>query len=107
MAHDPLPRTRRLALDSAADPATLERVSAIPGVTSVRSDATGRRLSLSYDIQRATLGELDPHLIAAGLALSRCLLHRLGRAWAAFQDDNTRSNARLRHQCCCTPPEQR
>jgi len=107
MAHDPLLRTRILALGAAADSTILARIAAIPGVAAAQSDGDGRRLTLSYDIQRATLGELEPLLRAAGLVLSRRRLHRWSRAWAAFQDDNIRSNARLRHQCCCTPPEQR
>ncbi|SEH35384.1 hypothetical protein [Magnetospirillum fulvum] len=105
MSHAPLLRTRILALDAEADPATLARIALIPGVTEVRPQDCGHRIALCYDLQRATLTELEPHLTAAGLVLSRRRLHRLSRGWAAFQDDNIRSNARLRHQCCCTPPD--
>lgn len=107
MSHAPLPRRLILALDSAADPATLARVAAIAGIAEISPNDDGRRVTLSYDLNRATLGELEPLLTAAGLVLSRRRLHRWRRGWAAFQDDNIRSNARLRHQCCCTPPDQR
>jgi len=107
MTHAPLLRTRILALGAEADPATLARIAGIPGIAEARPQENGHRIALCYDLQRATLGELEPRLIAAGLALSGRRFHRLSRAWAAFQDDNIRSNARLRHQCCCTPPEGR
>lgn len=105
MTHAPLPRTRILVLSAAADPATLARIASVPGVIEARPQDGGQRIALRYDLQRATLAELEPRLTAAGLALSCRRVHRWGRAWAAFQDDNIRSNARLRHQCCCTPPE--
>jgi len=105
MSHPPLPRTRHLALADSPDPAVLDRIAAIGGVESVRLRDDRRKIALTYDLQRATLADLEPLLIAAGLALSRRPHHRWSRAWAAFQDDNIRSNARLRHQCCCTPPD--
>jgi len=107
MSHAPQLRRLRLALDSAADPATLDRVAAIAGIVGIRPDGDGRAVTLSYDPDRATLGELEPLLSAAGLVLSPRRLDRWRRAWTAFQDDNIRANTRLRHQCCCTPPDQK
>ncbi|CCG40779.1 hypothetical protein [Magnetospirillum molischianum] len=105
--HTPLPRTQRLTLTAPASPAILERVAAIRGIGTVQPLGDGRQVALSYDLQIATLAELEPQMIAAGLALSDRALHRWSRAWAAFQDDNIRSHSRLRHQCCCTPPDDR
>ncbi|OAN48132.1 hypothetical protein A6A04_05085 [Paramagnetospirillum marisnigri] len=99
----PLLRHRTLRL---ARPAEAERLAALlgEGIVALEPVSDGRRLRLTYDLDRVTLAQVVQRLEAAGLAPRSGLLARWWLAWAGFQDDNRRDQSRIEHQCCNRPP---
>lgn len=95
-------RTLKLAEPAGAEP--LAWLAAMPGVVSVVPSADGTRLAVTYDVRRTVMDALVLAAASVGLRLSSALPARLARAWAGFQDDNLRSQAKLEHHCCSAPP---
>jgi hypothetical protein len=105
MTPTPLIRTRVLALAGTADPAVVARLAASDGIGAVRILPDQRHLEVGYDLRRVKLPDLTARLAAEGMPLATGLFSRLGRAIAAFKDDNRRDQADVVHQCCNLPPK--
>lgn len=97
--------TRTLVLSVAAPPAQVAALAVAEGVLGVEASSDGKRLSITYDLRHTVLDALAKVAAGQGLLLSQGLCARMGRAWASFQDDNLRSQAKLEHHCCSTPPK--
>ncbi len=105
MSDTPLIRTRILTLAQPADPAVATRLAESDGIGAVRLLPDRRHLEVSYDLRRVKLPDLTARLRAEGAPPSRNIVARLGRALAAFKDENRRDQADVVHQCCSLPPE--
>lgn len=97
--------TRALRLSEAADPAQTARLAAVQGIIAVVPSPDGKRLTVTYDVRGMVMGALVKVAASLGLKPSAGLIDRAGRAWAGFQDDNLRSQAKLEHHCCNAPPK--
>lgn len=100
-----LNRAVTLPLAQPADAKGLEALVFPDGLTAAHLDATGRKISLSYDLERITLARLEPWLASVALPLSGSLFARWHRQWMAFKDDNRLDQASIVHQCCNLPPK--
>lgn len=97
--------TRTLRLAEPAEDALLARLAATEGVIAVTPSSNRMRLEVIYDVRSTVMGALEHVAVTLGFKLSQGIFARLGRAWAAFQDENLRSQAKLVHNCCSTPPQ--
>lgn len=104
LANEATTVTRTLTLAEPADEALLARLAATEGVIAVAPSSNRKRLEITYDVRSTVMGALEHVAATLGLKLSQGIFARLGRAWAAFQDDNLRSQAKLVHNCCSVPP---
>lgn len=96
--------TRSLALAQPAAPELIARLGKIAGVITVTPSAGRRRLAVTYDVRGMVMDALVRAAASLGLEPATGLVARLGRAWAGFQDDNLRSQAKLEPHCCSAPP---
>lgn len=94
---------RTIALALPADEPSLARVRSATGVVMVcrLSDAS---IEVTYDLDRIDLAKLEMLMADAGLSLANGFFARLGRRWAAFQEDNQRAHSKIVHKCCSNPP---
>ncbi|MCR6628920.1 MAG: hypothetical protein NVV74_02035 [Magnetospirillum sp.] len=97
--------TRTLALALPADDVQISRLAATEGVLAVLPSPDGRRLKVTYDVRGMVMDALEKVVVSLGLKPSGGMVARLSRAWAGFQDDNLRSQAKLVHNCCNVPPQ--
>lgn len=95
---------RIMSLAAPADDAGVARLAQGQGVLSVEVVKNGKALRLTYDLQHTELAALAHLAEASGLKLSAGSFAWLARAWSEFQDGNLRSQIKVVHQCCSTPP---
>lgn len=98
--------TRRLkvgGLDTPPDGAG-DWLRALDGVVEAAIEAERGVVTVSYDLRRATLAQVVERLEAVGLPPAGGMLDRLRRGWAAFTEENIRSNLAHQGHCCSKPP---
>ena len=103
MEHATIPLTTVIALAAAVDAGALAALAEAP--FTLRLLPGGRRLAVRYDLQRVDRAGVEAVLAAAGLALADGPWIRLRRRWAAFRENNLRSQAGIVHRCCSDPPD--
>ncbi|HTH17367.1 MAG TPA: hypothetical protein VL974_11990 [Magnetospirillum sp.] len=97
--------TRPLALAEPGDGAAIARLGQAEGVLGVSASPDRKRLLVTYDVRHMVMAALEKVAAQAGLMPSIGLFARLARAWAGFQDDNLRAQAKVEHHCCSAPPK--
>lgn len=92
--------TRTLVLAEPAGDSQIARLAMTEGVIKVIPSPNRGRLEITYDVRGTVMEALEKVVVTLGLKPSKRLFARMGRAWAAFQDDNLRTQAKLEHHCC-------
>lgn len=95
--------SRTLVLAEPAEDGAIARLVELEGILGVAPSPDRKRLALTYDVRVTVMAALENVAVTLGLKLSRGLLARFGRTWAAFQDENLRAQAKLEHHCCNRP----
>ncbi|MBF0357051.1 MAG: heavy-metal-associated domain-containing protein [Magnetococcales bacterium] len=85
--------------------AIVESISAIEGVTLVRTDWQKNRVTLTYDLKHINFLEIERLLTDIGHPPDDSFLSRLSRGWVLFKEKNQIDNLKHVGACCSKPPK--
>jgi len=106
MTTDPLIVTHTVRVPVAAVESALAALMPKPGIEEVHAEPDGRRVMVTYDLDRVRFDEIERALTPAGAKPSGGPVNFLRRRWVRFTENNLLSSAHAAtHTWYESPPE--
>lgn len=89
---------------SGCDEIITDAVATLAGVQAVKPNWRKSLLSVTYDLQKVRIQEVEKILTEIGYPPDSGFFHRTKRGWLHFTERNERDNLKHVGHCCSKPP---